>query len=335
MEFNPEQLARITRFETMMEEAEALLRVHPCSVAEAERLRTLVRALEVYYTGDDWKRDIADDEAGLLPKDLKRGVLSEDGIYNLLEAFYELTPNSFTIMDDGIPLCAVLERPEAERCPLVIYLHGFTSSKDRPHAVASCEAMREAGFATLRFDLYGHGESGGEFHAHTLFKWVSNTLAVIRYARSLDFVTELWLSGHSQGGLVAALVGGMAPDLIHGMILRAPAFLIPRCAREGSMLGVRFDPAQVPDAIPVIKGLTLDGDYLRVAQMIHVEDAIDRFPGPVLLLHGDADKEIPVEDSVLAARRYQNCRLVVLSGETHHFDQCPNEMKEAIMRFCT
>lgn len=34
---------------------------------------------------DAWKRDFTTDEAGLLPKDLKRGVLSEDGIYALLE----------------------------------------------------------------------------------------------------------------------------------------------------------------------------------------------------------------------------------------------------------
>ena len=41
--------------------------------------------LSAYYSSDAWKRDYAADEAGLLPKDLKRGVLSEDGIYNLLE----------------------------------------------------------------------------------------------------------------------------------------------------------------------------------------------------------------------------------------------------------
>ena len=34
--------------------------------------------------------DLADDEAGRLPKGLKRGVLSEDGIYNLLERYREL-----------------------------------------------------------------------------------------------------------------------------------------------------------------------------------------------------------------------------------------------------
>ncbi len=70
---------------------------------------------------------------------------------------------NLTIMDDGIQLSAVLEQPSADRCPLVIVLHGFSSNKDKEHTVAACEAMREAGFATLRFDLYGHGESGGEF----------------------------------------------------------------------------------------------------------------------------------------------------------------------------
>lgn len=41
--------------------------------------------LEAYYTSKDWRYDFELDEAGLLPAGLKRGVLSEDGIYNLLE----------------------------------------------------------------------------------------------------------------------------------------------------------------------------------------------------------------------------------------------------------
>ena len=234
-------------------------------------------------------------------------------------------------MDDGIELCAVLERPQAERCPLVIVLHGFTSTKDKPHTLAACRAMRAAGFATLRFDLYGHGESGGEFRQHTLHKWISNTLAVLHAARRLDFVTEIWLSGHSQGGLTAALAGGMAPDLVRGLILRAPAFMIPRCAREGSLLGFAFDPLHVPEEIGVLKGLTLGGDYIRVAQTIHAEDAIRRFPGPVLLLHGDADDVVPPEDSREAAHMYHRCRLEMIAGETHHFDRHPEQM-EALIR---
>ena len=46
--------------------------------------------LERYYGSEEWKQDYADDEAGLLPADLKRGVLSEDGIWNLLSDASEL-----------------------------------------------------------------------------------------------------------------------------------------------------------------------------------------------------------------------------------------------------
>ncbi len=236
-----------------------------------------------------------------------------------------------TLMDDGVQLSAILERPAAERCPLVIVLHGFTSNKEKFHTVAACRTMREAGFATLRFDLYGHGESGGAFRDHTLYKWISNTLAVLDYARTLDFVTDIYLSGHSQGGLTAALAGGMAPDLIKGLILRAPAFMIPRCAREGSMLGRGFDPLHIPAEAEIVPGLVLGGNYIRVAQTIHVEEAMDRFPGPVLLIHGDADEVVPVAESVEAARWYQDCRLAVIPGESHHFDRFPDKT-QAVLR---
>ena len=236
----------------------------------------------------------------------------------------------FWIDDDGIRLSAVLERPHGGPCPLVIFLHGFTSTKDRPHNIASCRAMRDAGCATLRMDLYGHGESGGEFRDHTLYRWISNTMAAIRYARSLDFVTDIYLSGHSQGGLTAALAGGMYPDIVRGLILRAPAFMIPRCAREGSMLGRSFDPLHIPDQIDVIKGLTLSGDYIRVAQTICAEDAVRRFPGPVLLIHGSADDVVPPEDSERAAAMYRHCKLILLPGESHHFDVLPDRMEAAI-----
>ena len=235
-----------------------------------------------------------------------------------------------TIYDDKIALSAVLELPDRSGpCPLVIQLHGFTSAKDRQHNIDSAKAMRDAGFATLRFDLYGHGESGGEFRKHTLYKWISNTMAMIDYARGLGY-EEIYLAGHSQGGLAAALVGGMEADRIRGLILRAPAFMIPQGARDGELLGCTFDPEHVPDSNPTIKDLELDGDYIRVAQTIYPEDFVDRFKGPVLIIHGAEDDVVPVEDSGKMAERYSNCTLAVMAGETHHFDMHPDEMKRII-----
>ena len=47
-------------------------------------------ALDEYYGSGEWRQDFEDDEAGKLPQDLKRGVLSEDGIWNLLADCKEL-----------------------------------------------------------------------------------------------------------------------------------------------------------------------------------------------------------------------------------------------------
>ena len=49
-----------------------------------------IAALNDYYGSEAWKQDFVADEAGLLPADLKRGVLSEDGIWNLLSDASEL-----------------------------------------------------------------------------------------------------------------------------------------------------------------------------------------------------------------------------------------------------
>ena len=236
------------------------------------------------------------------------------------------------ITDDGIRLSIEIERPENApgKCPMVILLHGFSSAKDRTHTLAAAQAMRSEGFATLRMDLYGHGESGGTFRDHTLFKWISNTMAAIDYARGLPDVTDIWLSGHSQGGLVAALAAGMEPDRIRGLILRAPAFMIPQGAREGNLLGYSFDPRRIPETVPTIKGLELSGNYIRVAQTIHAEDAEDRYDGPVLILQGDLDDCVPPACAEEAARRYRHGELAMIHGETHHFDRYPETMVRLI-----
>ena len=52
-----------------------------------DSVRGDIQALSAYYEGSLWREDFEADEDGLLPKDLKRGVLSEDGVYNLLSEY--------------------------------------------------------------------------------------------------------------------------------------------------------------------------------------------------------------------------------------------------------
>lgn len=55
-----------------------------------EKVQEAIAVLSEYYGSKEWKQDFADDEAGLLPKDLKRGVLSEDGLWNLFADWQEV-----------------------------------------------------------------------------------------------------------------------------------------------------------------------------------------------------------------------------------------------------
>ena len=59
-------------------------------IAEYEAFQAEIQKLEAYYTSPQWKADFAADEAGQYPDKLKRGVLSEDGIWNMLERNREL-----------------------------------------------------------------------------------------------------------------------------------------------------------------------------------------------------------------------------------------------------
>ena len=83
--------ARIARMEKIFDKAQEILNKASEDPKAFKTFQSEIKKLEEYYTGADWKDDFALDEEGRLPKDLKRGVLSEDGIYNLLERNREIS----------------------------------------------------------------------------------------------------------------------------------------------------------------------------------------------------------------------------------------------------
>ena len=84
------QRERIEEMEKHFERASEVLARLFSSLEEFAQVQESVKALEAYYGSEEWKKDFLDDEKGLLPTDLKRGVLSEDGVWNLLEEVREL-----------------------------------------------------------------------------------------------------------------------------------------------------------------------------------------------------------------------------------------------------
>ena len=81
------RIRRITEMENRLNRIGTALKIAELCPDGLEAVREDVRALSAYFDGPLWREDFEADEAGLLPQDLKRGVLSEDGVYDLLSEY--------------------------------------------------------------------------------------------------------------------------------------------------------------------------------------------------------------------------------------------------------
>ena len=90
MDKNKKQIARIRKMERRLDRAQAAVKRLSAALDKWEAVQDDIDALDKYYSSNEWRQDFEDDEAGRLPAGLKRSVLSEDGIWNLLTDVKEL-----------------------------------------------------------------------------------------------------------------------------------------------------------------------------------------------------------------------------------------------------
>lgn len=83
-------LQRISRMEQLFDRASEAVTELSAALDKYQAAQEAIATLSAYYGSGEWEQDFADDEAGRLPAGLKRGVLSEDGIWNLLAEVREL-----------------------------------------------------------------------------------------------------------------------------------------------------------------------------------------------------------------------------------------------------
>lgn len=80
-------IQRVIKMERLFNQVLRLKSKHPRTLAEQRAMRQSLAVLASYYSSWEWKEDFAADEAGLFPRSLKRGILSEDGLWNLLNGY--------------------------------------------------------------------------------------------------------------------------------------------------------------------------------------------------------------------------------------------------------
>jgi pimeloyl-ACP methyl ester carboxylesterase len=119
---------------------------------------------------------------------------------------------------DGVRLAYRRTAGGAGRAGLV-WLGGFHSDMAGEKASRLHVAAEAAGRHFVRFDYFGHGESGGRFEDGTIGRWRADALAVIDQLTAGPVV----LVGSSMGGWMALLAALARPERVKGLMLIAPA----------------------------------------------------------------------------------------------------------------
>ncbi|HIE64935.1 MAG: alpha/beta hydrolase [Nitrospira sp.] len=236
----------------------------------------------------------------------------------------ELTPGERTAL--------TLAEPENLTKHLVILCHGFMSSMESSTNLALTEKLLSKGIATCRFDFFGHNKSSGEFQEMTLTRCLAQAEGILRWSTQQGYRKHS-LVGSSFGGLIAILLAARHPDLC-ALALKCPVSDYPKIWQsrlgEGGMKHWQKSG--------VLSFATFDGkarlEYSFYEDLLKVDTYRDAalIRSPTLIVHGDADVDVPVDQSNHLFERLQaEKEIEIIPGAGHDFYK-PDDFERMIAR---
>ena len=225
---------------------------------------------------------------------------------------------------------AFLETPTGRRIayhktpgngPCVVFLGGLKSDMEGTKAIHLETWAKARGYAFLRFDYSGHGESSGRFEEGAIGDWAEDTLAVVTALTSGPLVVV----GSSMGGWQALLLARSCPDRIAGLVTIAAA---PDFTEDGYWANFTDDQKNALEAVGFVE---LPSDYMepyRISKRM-IEDGRDNLvlraplllPFPVRCLQGTADTAVDTK-TALRLLEHADCpdmRLTLVKDADHRF----------------
>lgn len=207
--------------------------------------------------------------------------------------------------------------------PGIVFLGGYGSDMTGTKAIALEDAAKARGRAFLRLDYSGHGQSEGLFTDGTITDWFADALAIF------DAATEgpQIVVGSSMGGWMALLVARARPDKVKALvgIAAAPDFTVRLMNEEltdeqrKTLLrdGILYRPSEYGEPMPITLKLVESGAPNLVL------DRPIAFAGPVRLLHGQADPDVPWQHSLRIAERIAggDVRTILIKDGDHRLSR--------------
>jgi pimeloyl-ACP methyl ester carboxylesterase len=188
--------------------------------------------------------------------------------------------------------------------PTVVFLCGYGSDMNGSKALA-LEAWAQArGQAFLRFDYAGCGESDGAFEDQTLTDWRDDTLRIIDQVVGSGPVI---LVGSSLGGWIMILAALARPSQVAGLvgIAAAPDFTDWGYSEDEKHILQTQDRLEQP-SLYTDEPVVTTGAFWRSGQANRVMAGPIPYEGPVRLLQGQRDPEVPWERAPMLAQLFRS-----------------------------
>lgn len=224
---------------------------------------------------------------------------------------------------------AIRHRPPATREETLLFLPGYASDMDGSKAVSIDAHCAMLGMGCLRFDYSGTGLSEGRFEDGTLKRWLDEALAVAKAFAPGPLI----VAGSSMGGWIALLLALRRTAEVRAIlgIAAAPDFTDwgydqadkDQMARDGFL--------DCPNPYgPEAERIWLD--FWKSGESLRLLDGPIEFGGPVRLVHGDADAQVPppVALRLVERLRSSDVQLTLIKGGGHRLSG-PAEIR-AILR---
>lgn len=235
--------------------------------------------------------------------------------------YQELVVNNKTIR-------GLLSTPDSgEYKNLIPMFHGFTGHKNE-HAYLFkqlTEQFVDLGYATIRFDFSGNGDSDGHFEEMTYYTLMDEAKAIMEYAYKLSGKKLISL-GFSMGGCINSLISYQMKDIVEEIVLISPAGNMNELAKNRERLKKKPE-----DRLMDLGGFCLNQDFIDSFQRDLMSHASD-FEQHVLLIHGSLDQAVSVEISKKFSKLYPNNSLNIVEGAPHGYASVEfrNEIRQII-----
>lgn len=190
--------------------------------------------------------------------------------------------------------------------PTVVFLPGYASDMTGTKALMLEEWARARGQGFVRFDYRGHGDDRANFVRHTLSDWRDDAVAVI------DAIGEksegpIVLVGSSMGGWLMLLAALARPQRVAGLvgIAAAPDFTDWGFdAAQKALLTTGETLSEVSDYGP--EPTLTTAAFWRSGQDNLLLGGDIPFDGPVRLLQGQADPDVPWQTAAILTDRVRS-----------------------------